>query len=56
MYDIERCLDALNYVESTMYSLKEGEFDIDEYSSKEIKALNGIIELAKYIADNYDKF
>ena len=45
---------AFNEVESTMYQIKEGDYE-DEVSSKDKKNLNEIIELSKYIAENYFK-
>ncbi len=49
-------VSAFNQVESTMYSIHEGDYeDEDELTSKDRKLLNEIVDLSKYIAENYSK-
>lgn len=49
-------VSAFNEVESTMYSITEGDYeDMDEITSKDKKLFNEIIALSNYIAENYSK-
>ena len=52
--DLQSFVYKFNEVESMMYQIKEGDWD-DDVSSKEGKLLNEVIELSKYIAENYEK-
>lgn len=49
-------VSAFNEIESTMYSIHEGDYeDEEELTSKDRKLLNEIVDLSKYIAENYSK-
>jgi len=52
--DLQSFVYRFNEIESMMYQIKEGDWE-DDVSSKERKLMNEIIELSKYIADNYSK-
>ena len=52
--DLQTFVYRFNEIESMMYQIKDGIWD-DDVSSKERKLLNEIIELSKYIAENYEK-
>lgn len=52
--DLQSFVYNFNEVESMMYQIKEGDWE-EEVSSRERKLMNEIIELSKYIAENYSK-
>ena len=52
--DLKSFVYRFNEIESQMYQIKEGDWD-DDVSSTERKLFNEIIELSKYIAENYSK-
>jgi len=52
--DLQSFVYRFNEIESMMYRIKEGDWE-DDVSSKERKLMNEIIELSKYIAENYSK-
>ena len=54
LMDLQSFVYNFNEVESTMYQIKEGDWE-EEVSSRERKLMNEIIELSKYIAENYSK-
>ena len=52
--DLQSFVYRFNEIESMMYQIKEGDWE-DDVSSKDRKLMNEIIELSKYIAENYSK-
>ena len=52
--DLQSFVYRFNEIESMMYQIKEGDWE-DNVSSKDRKLMNEIIELSKYIAENYSK-
>ena len=52
--DLQSFVYRFNEIESMMYQIKEGDQE-DDISSKDRKLMNEIIELSKYIAENYSK-
>ena len=52
--DLQSFFYEFNEVESMMYQIQDGLWE-DDVSAKERKLLNQIIELSKYIAENYSK-
>ena len=52
--DLKSFVYKFNEIESMMYQIQDGLWEGD-VSSNERKLLNEIIELSKYIAENYEK-
>ncbi len=54
LMDLQSFVYRFNEVESMMYQIKEGDWE-EDVSSRDRKLMNEIIELSKYIAENYSK-
>lgn len=52
--DLQSFVYRFNEIELMMYQIKEDDWE-DDVSSKDRKLMNEIIELSKYIAENYSK-